>query len=397
MSKLLMIKLSEIEVLDQPRKDFSGVDMIAESIQKVGLLNPLVVRSNGSGKYILVDGEQRFRALVKLKQEQAPAHVTDISEEQAHKESQMMANLARTDLSLIEKARGFLMLLTNAPAKYNEKTISNKFGVKVSDVKKLVSVARKIDGKLDGELVTGMFDFEDLETLSRVPSEYQDAVVKHAVKRCGNLRNTIYETTEPLHFDDTFKMEQARSAGKLHYKESWGSRDEGWRTFDKKYAAEVTKEFEERRKESADEARKKAQTKAETKTVQTVEQKKKEREKKAKDLKQVFETMAKVLPAFIKNKTTKSEKAMQTVYDRYLSELGLDDCKLLLRAFGVQFKASEIGSNEIRQLVSKNIFKNLITDERTLLHFIEAVQLFREQVSSINDLSGWKGVIKKLS
>ena len=48
----------------QPREIFDGerLDELAASIREVGLLQPIVVRSVGGGRYELIMGERRWRA-----------------------------------------------------------------------------------------------------------------------------------------------------------------------------------------------------------------------------------------------------------------------------------------------------------------------------------------------
>src|SRR4030042_5085978 len=48
----------------QPRKDFGEEDLeeLAQSIRRNGLLNPVTVKTNGDGEYIIIAGERRYRA-----------------------------------------------------------------------------------------------------------------------------------------------------------------------------------------------------------------------------------------------------------------------------------------------------------------------------------------------
>lgn len=69
------IKLSSIIADEnQPRKDFAADKMarLKSSIRKYGIKIPLVVEDMGNGKYLLQDGERRFRAAKDLKIEIVP-------------------------------------------------------------------------------------------------------------------------------------------------------------------------------------------------------------------------------------------------------------------------------------------------------------------------------------
>lgn len=64
---------------NQPRKEFS-VERLADlqkSIEAHGILTPLVVEKFPGGKFILVDGERRFRAAKELKLNEVPAVIQE--------------------------------------------------------------------------------------------------------------------------------------------------------------------------------------------------------------------------------------------------------------------------------------------------------------------------------
>jgi ParB family transcriptional regulator, chromosome partitioning protein len=70
---------------NQPRKYFDGdkLNKLKDSIKKNGILNPLIVEKQGANKYLLVDGERRFRAATELGLKEVPivefAHMDPIS------------------------------------------------------------------------------------------------------------------------------------------------------------------------------------------------------------------------------------------------------------------------------------------------------------------------------
>lgn len=78
-SGLRTIALSAIEVAEgfNPRADVegSGVDELARSIERRGMIVPIVVAPAGDGEYRLVDGERRVRAAAKLGLMEVPAIV----------------------------------------------------------------------------------------------------------------------------------------------------------------------------------------------------------------------------------------------------------------------------------------------------------------------------------
>lgn len=70
-----MVQLSSIDPdHEQPRKNFdpSSLGKLIASIEKHGIISPIIVEEVGS-RYLLVDGERRFRAATELKLKEVPA------------------------------------------------------------------------------------------------------------------------------------------------------------------------------------------------------------------------------------------------------------------------------------------------------------------------------------
>ena len=106
-------KTSEISIASNFRKTFNekALQELAENIGKVGVLQPVILRMDGKGKYpVLVAGERRYRAAMLAGLKTIPGRILDLTEEQAL-EVQALENLHRKDLSPIEEARAFKVLL----------------------------------------------------------------------------------------------------------------------------------------------------------------------------------------------------------------------------------------------------------------------------------------------
>lgn len=102
------IRIADIEVRPQVRKSFDEEEIasLAESIKEHGLLQPIIVVEKGDGRYLLVAGERRLRAAKKLGWFSIPAIVIPEKDEGRLKVIQLVENLQRKDLSLMEKAEG---------------------------------------------------------------------------------------------------------------------------------------------------------------------------------------------------------------------------------------------------------------------------------------------------
>lgn len=97
---------------DQPRTDIGeeGITELADSIGKVGLLQPIIVRPMGEG-YQIIAGERRWRAARQAGLERVPVRVLSKSDTESL-ELALIENLLRDDLNPIEESRGFRRLLT---------------------------------------------------------------------------------------------------------------------------------------------------------------------------------------------------------------------------------------------------------------------------------------------
>lgn len=96
----------------QPRTDINeqSVAELADSIKKVGLLQPIIVRPHAES-YQIIAGERRWRAARIAGLERVPVRVMSATEI-ASLELALIENLQRQDLNPIEEARGYRRLLT---------------------------------------------------------------------------------------------------------------------------------------------------------------------------------------------------------------------------------------------------------------------------------------------
>jgi ParB family transcriptional regulator, chromosome partitioning protein len=108
------IKLSDIVLPQhQPRRYFDpqALKELVSSVKQHGILQPLLVRPIGGGKYELVAGERRYRAGQEAKLEVAPVVVRELSDDQAFQLA-LIENLQREDLNPVEETEGILHLLS---------------------------------------------------------------------------------------------------------------------------------------------------------------------------------------------------------------------------------------------------------------------------------------------
>ena len=97
---------------DQPRSDFdqASIDTLASSIEALGLLQPIVVRSVDDG-YVLVAGERRLRAVRQLGLATIAAVIRNEADGRTNLTEALVENLQREDLNPLEEAAAYRELL----------------------------------------------------------------------------------------------------------------------------------------------------------------------------------------------------------------------------------------------------------------------------------------------
>ena len=96
----------------QPRMDMhqESLQDLADSIAAQGVVQPIVVRSIGEGRYEIIAGERRWRASQIAGLGEMPVLIRDVDDEQAAAIA-LIENLQREDLNPLEEAEGLLRLI----------------------------------------------------------------------------------------------------------------------------------------------------------------------------------------------------------------------------------------------------------------------------------------------
>jgi ParB family chromosome partitioning protein len=105
----------------QPRHVFDeeALEELKTSIQEVGLLQPIVVRDIGDGRYELVMGERRWRAAQAVGKETIPAIVRDTRDDAMLRDA-LLENIHRANLNPLEEAAAYQQLLEEFGATHEE-------------------------------------------------------------------------------------------------------------------------------------------------------------------------------------------------------------------------------------------------------------------------------------
>jgi ParB family protein len=117
-----VVPLSVLVPQAQPRKRFENLEALAQSIREKGVLQPLLVRPLGDGRYAIVAGERRYRAAKMAGLAEVPVRVLDLPEKEARLLA-LVENLQREDLNPYEETLGVLELLSEELGKTREEVV----------------------------------------------------------------------------------------------------------------------------------------------------------------------------------------------------------------------------------------------------------------------------------
>jgi ParB family chromosome partitioning protein len=155
---VLAVRTAEITANpEQPRRRFGadGLEALAESIRRHGLLQPLVVRRAEHG-YELIAGERRLRAARHAGLEEVPVVVRQATPPE-RLELALIENLQREDLSALEEAEAYRQLIEVYGL--TQEDIAQRVGKSrpaIANALRLLSLPDSVKAQLEaGELTPG--------------------------------------------------------------------------------------------------------------------------------------------------------------------------------------------------------------------------------------------------
>lgn len=137
---------------DQPRTNFNeeALEELATSIREHGIIQPLTLRSEDGGTYMIISGERRYRAAKLAGLESVPAYVRTANDSQIT-EMALIENIQREDLNAIEIALTFRKLIDQY--KLTQERLSERIGKKRATIANFLRLL-----KLPAEVQLGLRD-----------------------------------------------------------------------------------------------------------------------------------------------------------------------------------------------------------------------------------------------
>ena len=143
---------------DQPRRVFDEekIKILSESIKNYGVLQPIVLKPDDKGKYMIIAGERRYRASKLARKSDIPTVIKDIPMKDIM-EIALIENLQREELNPIEEALAYRSLIKNYEVTQEE--ISEAVGKSrphITNTLRLLNLPQKIMDMIDqGQITAG--------------------------------------------------------------------------------------------------------------------------------------------------------------------------------------------------------------------------------------------------
>lgn len=186
---------------EQPRKFFAEEELndLRNSIAEYGVLQPILVKKDGSGGYFLIAGERRLRAAKLAGLTKIPAVIKEFDD----KDTALIAvieNVQRENLSYIEEAYAYRKLIDDFGLTQGE--LSEKIGKRQSTISnklRILSLPSDIQEKLIQAKMT--------ERHARALLRIDDSIVREKVLQRVIQNNLNVKQTEKL-IDDYLAKEE---------------------------------------------------------------------------------------------------------------------------------------------------------------------------------------------
>lgn len=174
---------------DQPRYQFNeeALQELMKSIEELGLLSPIKVRTTSGGRYKIIYGNRRYKACQLLGRSTIPCIVSEATNEMDIYLEQIAENLTREGFSPIEEAEAFDKLMNDARFRSSLKFLSAKLGKPESYIKNKCELL-KFSNAVKKLIVSGTEIRKDkltedqLMPLKDLPMEHRDPLALIAAR-----------------------------------------------------------------------------------------------------------------------------------------------------------------------------------------------------------------------
>lgn len=173
----------------QPRQCFGEEQLIElrDSIREFGILQPLILKKQINGEFLLIAGERRLRAAAMAGLDKVPAIIKDATEEEIGLIA-LVENIQRENLGYIEEARAYQRLMEKYDI--NQVALAEKLGKNQSTISNKIRILN-LPEDLQEFLVENKLTERHARALLKVEEDRERRIIADKVVRHGfNVRQT---------------------------------------------------------------------------------------------------------------------------------------------------------------------------------------------------------------
>jgi ParB family chromosome partitioning protein len=170
----------------QPRQkmEAGALQELAESIREQGIMQPLLVRLVGPGKYEIIAGERRFRAATIAGLKEVPVLVSS-ADDQAAAAMALVENMQREDLNPLEESQGLARLIEEFGFTHEQAAKAvGKSRSAITNLLRLIQLAKPVQSML----LAGDIDMGHARALLPLPGASQVALAQRIAAQGLSVR-----------------------------------------------------------------------------------------------------------------------------------------------------------------------------------------------------------------
>ena len=220
--------IGEIEIAkihanpNQPRRDFNeeALQELADSISELGVIQPITLRKEEDGSYMIIAGERRFRASQLAGKTTIPAYILSASEKDTM-EMALIENIQREDLNPLEIALAYQQLIEQH--NLSQEQLSKRVGKGRATIANFLRLL-KLPGNIQVALKEKQIDMGHAKALLSLPSHADQIRIFNEIIKNGYsvrdveelVRNVKEENTPATKANNSKKQDDAYHQLKKH-------------------------------------------------------------------------------------------------------------------------------------------------------------------------------------
>jgi len=167
-------------IADEPLKELTN------SIRERGVMQPLLVREIGNGRYEIIAGERRYRAANLAGLDEVPVRILEV-DDQAAAAIALIENMQREDLNPLEESRGLSRLINEFS--FTHEQAAKAVGKSRSAITNLLRLSQ-LAGAVQAMLLSGDLDMGHARALLTLPGSSQVALAQKIIAQGLSVRET---------------------------------------------------------------------------------------------------------------------------------------------------------------------------------------------------------------